>query len=109
MRPDESEATVCQSDATSYSENAGTRAVVLLSRAPRATKPGTAHYHVSSLAQLVATKNGHSQTRERRRVSCLSGYSSTRRTLIAECATVLARVRATDQHAAIPINLDGLC
>src|SRR5262245_49302599 len=42
-------------------------------------------------------------------VSCLSSYRSARRTLIAERATVLARLRATDQHAAIPIDLDGLC
>ena len=50
---------VGQSDATSYGENAGTRAVVVLARAPQATKPATAHYHVSLLAQLVATKDGH--------------------------------------------------
>src|SRR5215471_12713478 len=39
----------------------------LYSRAPQATVPGTVHYHVPFLAQLVATKDGHPQTRERRR------------------------------------------
>src|SRR5262245_42426069 len=41
---------------------------------------------------------------------CQSGATnrSARRTLIAECATVLARLRAPDQRATIPIDLDGL-
>jgi len=86
MRPDESDATVCQSGATSDGDDAGTRAVVVLARASQAFEPGTTHYHVPFLAQLVGA----------------------RRTLIAECATVLARLRATDQHAAIPIDLNGL-
>ena len=80
MRPDENEATMCQSDATSNGEHAGTRAVVVLARAPQAFESGTAHYHVPFLAQLVATKDGHPQTRERRRVEpnvALAAYRAT--------------------------------
>jgi hypothetical protein len=71
---------VGQSDATSYGENAGTRAVVVLARAPQATKPATAHYHVSLLAQLVATKDGHPQMSDRRRAEpnvALAAYRAT--------------------------------
>ena len=80
MRPDESDATLSQSDATSYGEHAGTRAVVVLARSPQAFEPGTPHYHVPFLAQLVATKDGHPQTRERRRAEpnvALAAYRAT--------------------------------
>ena len=74
MRPDESDATVCQSDAN-YGEQAETRAVVVLARAPQAFEPGKAHYHVPFLAQLVATKDGHPQMSERRHA--LAAYRAT--------------------------------
>ncbi len=81
MRPDESDATVCQSDATSYyGEHAETRSVVALARAPQAFEPGTTHYHVPFLAQLVAIKDGHPQTRKRRRAElnvALAAYRAT--------------------------------
>ena len=48
-----------------------------------------------------------------RRAKCgvgrLSGYRGARRTLVADCAAVFARLRPPNQHAAIPIDLDGLC
>ena len=80
MRPDESDATVCQSDATSLGEPAGPRAVVVLARGRQTFEPGTSHYHVPFLAQLVATKDGHPQTRERRRAEpdvALAAYRAT--------------------------------
>jgi hypothetical protein len=80
MRPEESDAPVCQSDATSLGEPAGTRAVVVLARACQTFEPGTSHYHVPFLAQLVATKDGHPQTRERRRAEpnvALAAYRAT--------------------------------
>jgi hypothetical protein len=80
MRPEESDAKVCQSDATSLGEPAETRAVVVLARAPQAFEPGTSHYHVPFLAHLVATKDGHPQTRERRRAEpnvALAAYRAT--------------------------------
>ncbi len=43
-------------------------------------EPGTSHYHVPFLAQLVATKDGHPQTRERRRAEpnvALAAYRAT--------------------------------
>ena len=75
MRPDESDATACHP--TRRGEQAETRAVVVLARAPQA---GTAHYHVPFLAQLVATKDGHPQTRGRRRAEpnvALAAYRAT--------------------------------
>src|SRR6476646_1196750 len=58
MRPEESDAKVCQSDATCLGESAETRAAVVLARAPQAFEPGTSHYYVPFLAHLVATKTG---------------------------------------------------
>jgi len=80
MRPDENDATMCQSGATSTGEHAGTRALIALARSPETFEPGTAHYHVPFLAQLVATKDGHPQTRERRRAEpnvALAAYRAT--------------------------------
>ena len=80
MRPDESDATVCQSDATTLGETAEARSVVVLARAAQAFESGIIHYHVPFLAQLVATKDGHPQTRERRRAEpnvALSAYRAT--------------------------------
>ena len=80
MRPDESDATVCQSDATTLGETAEARSVVVLARAAQAFESGMIHYHVPFLAQLVATKDGHPQTRERRRAEpnvALAAYRAT--------------------------------
>jgi len=78
MRPEESDATVCQSDATSRRNRRG--AVVVLARASQVFESGIIHYHVPFLAQLVATKDGHPQTRERRRAEpnvALAAYRAT--------------------------------
>src|SRR4029077_1051288 len=45
------------------------------------------------------TRNGIGRLSRRRRAD---------HRLISECAAVLARLRAPDQHAAVPIDLDGL-
>jgi hypothetical protein len=57
-----------------------------------------AQRYADSLAQLVATKDQHPQT----------GQRCTHRTLVTESTAVFARLRAGDEHAAIPIDLDGL-
>jgi len=80
MRPDESDATVCESDTTSYGEHAKTRAVAVLARSPQVFEPGAPNYHVPFLAQLVATKDGYPQTRVRRRAGpnvALAAYRAT--------------------------------
>jgi hypothetical protein len=64
MRPEESDATVCQSDATALGETAEARSVVVLARASQVFESGIIHYHVPFLAQLVATKDGHPQRAE---------------------------------------------
>jgi len=79
MRPDESDPTVCQVDAA-LGETAEARSVVVLARASQANELGMIHYHVPFLAQLVATKDGHPQTRERRRAEpnvALAAYRAT--------------------------------
>ena len=80
MRPEESDAAVCQSDATRQGESAETRALVALARSPQFLERGTSHHHAPFVAHLVATKDGHPQTRERRRAEpnvALSAYRAT--------------------------------
>ncbi|MFY9788228.1 MAG: hypothetical protein WA445_07195 [Pseudolabrys sp.] len=66
MRSEENDATVCQSDATRQGGPAETHALVVLDRPPQSVERERSHHHAPFLAQLVATKDGHPQTRERR-------------------------------------------
>lgn len=80
MRPEESDAAVCQSDATRQGEPAEARGLVVVARASQIFEPGRSHHHAPFLAQLVATKDGHPQTRERRRAEpdvALAAYRAT--------------------------------
>lgn len=65
MRSEENDATVCQSDATRQGGPAETHALVVLDRPPQSVERES-HHHAPFLTQLVATKDGHPQTRERR-------------------------------------------
>src|SRR5215831_10701346 len=115
MRPDESDATVCESDTTSYGEHGQdtcrgcARSLPSGIRARGAQLPCPASGSACRDQGRVSADARAPPRRTKCGVSCLSSYRSARRTLIAERATVLARLRATDQHAAIPIDLDGLC
>jgi hypothetical protein len=86
MRPEEVDTSVIQSDLGGRSEPdcaepaAENRALIALSRATHRSERTGGYHHAPVLAQLVATKDQHPQTRERRR---------------AEASVVLAAYRAT--------------
>ncbi|HYC18481.1 MAG TPA: hypothetical protein VEC94_14850 [Pseudolabrys sp.] len=86
MRPDEFDTSVPQPEPAARDESvcdkqpAESRALIVHSRATETPELTTCYRHAPFLAQLVATKEHHPQTRERRRVEpdvALAAYRAT--------------------------------
>ena len=83
MRHDEfdtSSLTVAQADADSGDTTCQTRALVAIAPMTESSEWKIVHRHAPFLAQLVATKDQHPQTRERRRAEpdvALAAYRAT--------------------------------
>jgi len=85
MRPDEIDTLLSQPDPkardkSDCEEQSESRALVVLSPMTESAEPAIHYRHAPFLAQLVATKDHHPQTRERRRAEpdvALAAYRAT--------------------------------